>query len=373
MNSKLVTGERFFEIDVLRGMAIFIMIIVDAPPADIYEILQHAQWEGLTVADLAFPAFVFAMGMSAAISTSRRGTSLKKVISRTITLFLLGLILNEVGYIFAYIFIADFTSEQFYSSAVEHLRVFGILQRLALTYLFGMAIVTFIQTDKEIFCAAFVLLIASSLGFHVYVAENPFDEMKNISGTIDLFLPGVNHIYTPTGDPEGLYGTIASTASMLLGFLAGRILIDNSFLRDKIYFMGLFGAVFFICGEVWSLFDIVSKKLWTAPFVLFNAGGAMFLMAVLMQLFNFKPNIKKFFQPLAALGKNPLLMFMASNITVIFLITVNVWSTAFELLQSILGGFMSVEMNVLIFVLIWAALWTVTAMLLDKAGVIIKI
>ncbi|MBQ9487485.1 MAG: hypothetical protein IJU91_06775 [Selenomonadaceae bacterium] len=369
----LKSGERFFEVDVLRGVAIFIMIVVDAPPADIYEILQHAQWEGLTIADLAFPAFVFAMGMSAAISVSRRGVSLKKVISRTITLFLLGLILNEVGYIFAYICMADFTAEQFYSSAVEHLRVFGILQRLALTYFFGIAITQFVQTDKEIFCAAFVLLIASSLGFHVYAAENPFDEVNNISTAIDLFLPGANHIYTPTGDPEGLYGTIASTASMLFGFLAGRILIANSFLRDKIYFMGLFGAVFLICGEVWSLFDIVAKKIWTAPFVLFNAGGAMLLTAVLMQLFDFKPRAKIIFQPLAALGKNPLLMFMASNITVIFLAVNGIWTEMFWLSRTVFQAFTSVELNVLIFVLIWAALWTFTAMLLDKAGVIIKI
>ena len=367
------TEGRIFEIDVLRGLAIFIMIVVDAPPADIYEILQHAKWEGLTIADLAFPAFVFAMGMSAAISTSRRGVSLKKVFTRTITLFLLGLILNEVAYIFAYIFIADYTSEQFYSGAIEHLRVFGILQRLALTYLLGMAITQFVQTDKEIFCVAFLLLIASSIGFHVYATENPFDEVKNISTAIDLKFPGANHIYTPTGDPEGLYGTIASTASMLFGFLAGRILIESSFLRDKIYFLGLFGAIFLICGEVWSLFDIVSKKIWTAPFVLFNAGGAMLFTATLMQIFDFKPSVKKFFQPLAALGKNPLLMFMASNITVIFLITVNVWSAAFELSQGVLGGFMSLQMNVLIFVLIWAALWTITAKLLDMAGVVIKI
>ena len=86
-----ITGKRFAELDILRGVAISIMIIVDAPPTEIYYLLEHAEWEGLTIADMAFPGFVFAMGMSVAFSVSRRAPSLEKIFKRSAILFLLGI------------------------------------------------------------------------------------------------------------------------------------------------------------------------------------------------------------------------------------------------------------------------------------------
>lgn len=357
--------NRIFELDVFRGIAIFIMIVVDAPPANIYEILQHAQWEGLTIADVAFPAFIFAMGMSAAISSSRRIITWRKIFRRAVLLFVLGIILNETWHIFAYLFDENFTSADLYSNAVEHFRLFGILQRLALTYILGMVIVKFFTSNAEIFTAAFLLLILSSIGFHVY-AENSFDEMNNISGAVDLIFPSVNHIYTPTGDPEGLYGTIASTASMLFGFLAGKILSDSSSAREKILMLMIFGVVLLIAGGLWSNFDIIAKKIWTAPFALITSGGSLIFISALNFL-----NVEKFLQPLAALGKNPLLMFMASNITVIFFITAGIWTKIFEWTQNFLPA--SCELQSTIHQLIWATLWTLIAKFLDAKGIVIKL
>ena len=367
-----MNNSRIFELDLFRGLAIFIMILVDAPPANIYEILQHAQWEGLTIADFAFPFFVFAMGASAAVSSSRKIITWSKIFRRAVLLFLIGLIFNETGYIFAYLFIKNFTGADFYNSAIEHLRLFGILQRLALTYAAGMAITKFLTTNKEILSAAFVFLILSSLGFHVYAAENPFDEVNNISSAVDLFFPSVNHIYTPTGDPEGLYGTIASMASMLFGFFARKILIDNLSSQKKIYQLMIFGVVILITGELWSFVDIIAKKIWTAPFVLLTTGSASILIAAFIFLFNITPNIKKFFHPLTALGKNPLLIFMASNITVVFLIVIDVWTRIFETLQTFLPN-TSCELQATIYQLIWATLWIFIAILLNRLKIIVKL
>ncbi len=356
---------RIFELDVFRGLAIFIMIVVDAPPANIYEILQHAQWEGLTIADVAFPAFVFAMGMSAAISSSRRIATWRKIFRRTVLLFVLGIILNETWHISAYLFDENFTSADLYNNAIKHFRLFGILQRLALTYILGMALTKFFTSNARIFTAAFVLLILSSIGFHVY-AENPFDEVNNISGAVDLIFPTVNHIYTPTGDPEGLYGTITSTSSMLFGFLAGRILIDSSTSREKIYQLASLGVILLIAGGLWSSFDIIAKKIWTAPFALITSGGSLILISALKLL-----NVKNFFQPLAALGKNPLLIFMASNVAVIFLITAGIWTEFFEWTRNFLP--ISCELQSTIHQLIWATLWTLLAKFLDAKGIVIKL
>ena len=199
--------KRIYSLDVLRGVAIMIMVFVDAPPGVAYPIFIHAPWEGLTFADFAFPGFVFAMGVSAAVSTAKREPSIKKILKRVATLFAVGLIFNTIPFIFAWLIRPEFTAANFYSGAIEHMRFFGILQRLALTYALGMLIVRFIRNDLGILIAAFAMLIVSSAGFHLYAPDNPFAEAHNISRTVD-YLFGANHIYLPSHDPEGLYGSV---------------------------------------------------------------------------------------------------------------------------------------------------------------------
>ena len=275
--------NRIFELDVLRGLTIALMIIVDAPPDVMYETLQHAAWQGINLADTIFPAFVFAMGTAAAISTSRRQPSPKKILFRAGILFAVGFLLNVLIY-----FCFDWAN----------LRLFGVFQRLAITYILGMVIFLKLKNAAQISLAAILLLLISSLGFHIYAPENPFDEMHNISGAVDKIFPGVNHIYEETHDPEGLYGTFASAASMLFGILAGKFLLKN-----KLWKMILYGAGILILGYGWSFFDIAAKKIWTAPFALLNAGGDMIFLAALVILFKKLPRLRNIFARLNRWGK----------------------------------------------------------------------
>ena len=364
-------SKRNFSLDVVRGLAVFIMIIVDAPPtSEIYPIWVHAPWEGLTIADFAFPGFVFSMGMSAAVSTSRRPAAFKKIFKRVAVLFLIGVLFNDLPYVFAYFLMDGFTINDFYSYAVEHLRIFGILQRLALTYALGMIIVKLVEEDKKIICAAFLLLIISSLGFHIYAADNPFDVNKNFYDAIDLAVIGANHMYTPTHDPEGLYGTLASTGEMLIGFLAGKTLIDNAPVNEKFKVLGIFGAVLLLIGGAWSFVDIIAKHLWTAPFSLITAGIFTLVTAILLRVFETLPLTKKIFQPLASLGKNPLVFFLASNIGLIIFIASGRWAWLWEVTVK---GFISVPFSAVIFCWLWAIFWATVAMIVDKTGIVIKI
>ena len=126
--------KRIDSLDALRGLAILIMIFVDAPPNIAYPFFVHAQWEGLTFADLAFPGFVFTMGASAAISMLKRKPSRQKILKRSAILFGLGILFNTLPFIFAYFLWNNFTGADFYENAIARIRIFGILQRLALTY-----------------------------------------------------------------------------------------------------------------------------------------------------------------------------------------------------------------------------------------------
>ena len=225
--------------------------------------------------------------------------------------------------------------------------------------------------------AALILLIVSTAGFYVYAPENPFDEAHNISRAVDYIFPGANHIYTPTHDPEGLYGSIAGTASVLFGFLAGRVLIDTATIRDKIFLLGAAGVVLLIVGGLWSSFDIMSKKLWTSSFTLINAGGDALALALLMKLFDAAPDAEKFFRPLKALGMNPLFFFVMNYLV---LTVVNFLPSPTDglgwymwLYYHTTAEFISVKFGATLFCATWCLLWLPLAELLYRRGIVIKI
>lgn len=365
--------SRIYSLDVLRGVAITIMLFLDAPPEKIYSILKHAPWAGLTVPDVALPMFAFAMGAGAAISMSRREPTTRRILKRAAIMFAVGLFLNVLPAICAVIFVDGFGITNFFDAVIFHGRLFGIIQRLAITYALGIFIARAIKNDLGILIAAFVLLIISSAGFHIYAPDNPFNEAHNISRAVDYIFPGANHIYTPTHDPEGLYGSIAGTASVLFGFLAGKVLIDNVLTtRGKIFLLSAAGIALLIAGGLWSFADIVSKKLWTAPFTLINVGGDLLLLA-LFEKISVTP-AKSLSQPIGALGTNPLFFFVANNVVLTILFTVSsnggiyLW-----LYRHTTQGFITPEFGATTFCAIWFLLWLPIAEFLYRRGVTIKI
>lgn len=57
-------AQRLISLDILRGITIAGMIIVNNPGSwkHVYAPLTHAEWNGLTPTDLVFPFFMFIMG-----------------------------------------------------------------------------------------------------------------------------------------------------------------------------------------------------------------------------------------------------------------------------------------------------------------------
>ncbi len=63
--------QRLLSIDVLRGITIAFMIMVNnnGGPGS-WGFMNHAQWNGLTPTDLVFPTFVFVVGASIVFAVS---------------------------------------------------------------------------------------------------------------------------------------------------------------------------------------------------------------------------------------------------------------------------------------------------------------
>ncbi|EGD73493.1 heparan-alpha-glucosaminide N-acetyltransferase [Salpingoeca rosetta] len=123
---------RLQSLDSFRGMALTIMIFVNYGGGD-YNFFDHSVWNGLTVADLVFPWFIWIMGTSMAItfnSLFKRHTPLRtilyKVARRTLLLFGIGVIFINVVH------------------DLRFARVPGVLQRFAIAYLVVALVIIFV-------------------------------------------------------------------------------------------------------------------------------------------------------------------------------------------------------------------------------------
>ena len=296
--------SRVESLDVLRGLAVAGMIVVNNPGdwTAVFSPLLHAYWTGVTLADLVFPAFVFTMGAALPVAVARRGAagaSYRRICLRAILLFALGLVLNAV-------------------SAWPHvspLRIPGVLQRIALAYLIAGFIVLQVRPSRWLAVAtvlvmghwAFLALVP--FGGHVAGTMTPDD---NLARFIDTRVFG-RHALTIPIDPEGLLGTLPAAATAVLGAAAGELLRVRSAGVIRTRTLAAAGAAAVALGYVWSLFLPLSKPLWTGSFVLVTAGVTTLALA----LIDFEVAVRgrrRWRRPLVWLGTNALVVYAGSEV-----------------------------------------------------------
>ena len=265
-------ANRIQSVDILRGITIAAMILVNTPGDwnHIYAPLLHANWHGLTPTDLIFPFFLFIVGISISFAyknARNEKSTYKKVAIRSLKLVGLGLFLNFFTPYFP--FITDLTT----------VRIPGVLQRIGIV--FFISSVLFLNFHwKALLGISFTLLISYWLftGFIAFPnGELPtFDRAtNNWANYIDLQLLQ-NHIWQNDYDPEGVLSTLTSVVTCLIGILIGKILQTNT--DKKTMLLTLSGFFLLATGSIWSIWYPINKALWTSSFVLVTTGfGTLFL------------------------------------------------------------------------------------------------
>ena len=68
-----MTNQRDLSLDAFRGLTVILMIIVNLQGYGdaAYSALKHAEWNGMTFADLVFPWFLFIVGLSIPLALDR--------------------------------------------------------------------------------------------------------------------------------------------------------------------------------------------------------------------------------------------------------------------------------------------------------------
>ena len=365
-----LASRRLMSVDALRGFDMFWIIGADSLVAALNRMsqtgptrflatqLEHAEWEGFHFYDLIFPLFVFIAGVSLVFSLTKtieqagRAEALKRVLRRGLLLFLIGI---------------------FYSGGFTHLwpdmRLMGVLNRIALAYLFAGLLFCFFKPRALVaFCAGLLLgywalmtwvpirdfqLTKSNVARHAreagdlqtaayfedssstnpsavknspawagtqklfYAATNTvraeFGPGYNLSDHTDFqFLPGRK--YDTFYDPEGILSTLPAVATCLLGAFAGLLLKNQSF-EDKKKVLCLIGCgvAAVAAGWLWNLQFPVIKKIWTSSYVLVAGGYSAILLGVFYLVVDVWQK-NAWCRPFVWIGMNSITIYLTKNI-----------------------------------------------------------
>src|SRR5437764_9635246 len=145
------TSTRLRSLDVLRGIAIVGMIVVNNQGSGAHAFfgMSHADWNGWSIADLVFPLFLFVVGTSMALSMARRPPTLARVVRRAALLFAIGLAMNALP-----------------PTVLAEVRIMGVLQRIGLCFLLAYLVVRFLPPKRQWQVGAGVLVGYWLLGSH---------------------------------------------------------------------------------------------------------------------------------------------------------------------------------------------------------------
>jgi predicted acyltransferase len=310
-------NQRFYSLDVFRGATVALMILVNNPGswAHIYTPLEHASWHGCTPTDLVFPFFLFAVGNAMAFVVPKlevAGTNafLRKIFTRTLLIFGIGLFLNWFPFI-------KWSNDELVAKPFETLRIFGVLQRIALCYCCASLIIYFFKTKGAFIAVVAILLLYWLLCLLLGNPANPFS-LEGFWGTpFDKGILGENHMYKGEGvafDPEGLASTLPAITQVIFGFFVGQYIQVKGKSFEMVTNLFVAAAVLIFTGLCWDTIFPINKKIWTSSYVLYTSGLAIMILAVLIYLIEFKQYkgwLTKFFD---VFGKNPLFIFVLSGL-----------------------------------------------------------
>ena len=334
----LAKPRRFLSVDALRGFDLFWILGADGlanalPLTDgriasklneeaaqgltgvdrgiylVAEQLEHVAWEGFHFYDLIFPLFVFLMGVSTVFSLGRiveqdgKKAAYWRLLRRAVVLFLLGIVYYGV----------DDEAHQF--------RYLGVLQRIALCYLFGG--ILFLNFRWRGLLASSVLLLGIYWALMSFV-EVPghgvanWDGGTNLADYIDTHFLG-GHKASGDWDPEGLLSTMPAIVSGILGIFGG-MLLKNQKLTGRgstIWLLAIGGAC--LGGGYWwhayapiDYYCPIIKTLWTPSFVLYAGGWSFFLLGI----FHFIIDVLQFdfwARPFIWMGANAITLYMLND------------------------------------------------------------
>ncbi|EME29141.1 heparan-alpha-glucosaminide N-acetyltransferase isoform 1 [Galdieria sulphuraria] len=278
-----------------------------------YSVFKHESWFSWHMADLIFPFFLFMVGSSIYFAfrkvprevenSEEKDKALRSVTSRTIKLFLVGVLLNVPLSGFRW----------------ETLRWMGILQRIAICY--GCVAFLFLFVNSRVIQYALVsvlFLLHTSLLYGLIVPNCLISERLtracSAQSYLDTMILGGKHLYFHLEyDPEGILSTLMATINTFAGLEAARLTSSLRYVNQRILWCFLIGSSF--VGIEILLVDCfpdsvpISKPLWTASFLFLTVGCSFWCLSFCGLWAKVTPRLV---QPCLWVGRNSFFLFAAS-------------------------------------------------------------
>jgi predicted acyltransferase len=281
-----------------------LMVLVNSPGNQTaYALLEHSAWNGCTLADLVFPFFIFIVGVSLVFALSKRieqGASMHSligtVLKRSLIIIGLGIFMNAVPYHLNF----------------ETLRVYGVLQRIAICYCFAALLFLTTRIRTQALIAAGLMIGYWIIMTCVPVPGFGVDDLTqagNLAGYIDRLVFTSAHLYENIFDPEGILSTLPAMSTALLGNLIGAWLLSQTTQQKKMFVMVVAGILGLIVGWVWGVWFPINKNLWSSSFVLWTAGSAILLLAVCYGFIEIK-QWRRWSKPFEIFGMNAIALYV---------------------------------------------------------------
>ncbi|CAL0320858.1 unnamed protein product [Lupinus luteus] len=367
-----VPNQRVASLDVFRGLTVALMILVD-DVGKAFPSLNHSPWFGLTLADFVMPFFLFGVGVSIALvfkKSSNKQSATKKVILRTIKLFLLG-VLVQGGYFHG-------RGNLTYGVDLNKIRWLGVLQRISIGYfLASISELWFVKNNilvdslasyvrKYFIQWVFSLLLCSaylSLLYILYVPnwnfehsnllgsglasiiENIHCEVRgsleppcNAVGYIDRLVIGEQHMYqrpvyrrtkecsvnspdygplpphSPVWclapfDPEGILSSLMASVTCFMGLQFGHILVLLQGHKQRVLLWSAFSFSLLAIGSILEILGIpLSKALYTLSYMFITAGVSGLVLTVIYYIVDIE-HLRKPTVILQWMGMNALIVY----------------------------------------------------------------
>jgi len=370
MNSeiKTSTAKRLISLDAFRGFTIIGMILVNTPGSweHIFPPLRHAEWNGLTPTDLVFPFFLFIVGVSIVLAYSKRLNSgaakrplVKKIIIRSLLIFLFGLVLNLIGSNFTYF------------------RIPGVLQRIAVVFLVCSLLFLFTGFKSQIWIGIGLLLSYYFMMVFIPVPGTGAGNLipgNNLAAWIDSKIIPF-YMWQGSWDPEGILSTLPAIATGITGMIAGHIVISKKKIENRVILLFVFGFTLTLLGEMWGWIFPINKNIWTSSYVLYTSGLASISWAVLIWLIDIKKYSRWAF-PGVVFGMNAITAYVLSSILLIPFIRIpikngNSFQTLF--MDGLIGAGMLPEIASLLWAVLFIVLCYIPVLILYRKKIFLKI
>jgi predicted acyltransferase len=306
--------QRLISLDVIRGFDMFWIIggeaivkgLAKVFPGKVAETcvlqLEHVPWEGLHFYDVIWPLFMFIVGVAMRLSLNKRRsmgvgnqTLYSHAVKRALILFFLGMVAQ--GNLLAF----DLSKLH---------PCYSVLHGIAAGYLIATIVMVNLRPLWQAIVSAgfllgywalLMLLPVPGFGRGVLTPEG------NAAAYIDRLVLGGFHY----GMNTWFLSYLGFASSVLLGVLAGELLLSRRSARNKIAGLFITGTALLILGLAWSLWLPIIKLLWTSSYVLVT-GGISFLLLCLFYTIVDVLKWRKWAFGFAVIGMNSLAVYMAT-------------------------------------------------------------